>query len=66
MIIFEKLYNNGVQTLDYLETILQMNSYVFMIGLAQSSVLYDTMLNSTHSMGISYPQIYDFLNCLDI
>lgn len=62
----EEFYKNVVQTLDYLETILPMNSYVFMVGLAKGSVLYDTMLNATHPMGVSYPQIYDYLNCLEI
>lgn len=35
-------------------------------GLANGSILYDTLSNKMNPFGVPYPVFYDFLNCLEI
>eukprot|EP01128_Nolandella_sp_AFSM9_P010638 TRINITY_DN7399_c0_g1_i1.p1 TRINITY_DN7399_c0_g1~~TRINITY_DN7399_c0_g1_i1.p1 ORF type:complete len:563 (-),score=138.08 TRINITY_DN7399_c0_g1_i1:157-1845(-) len=58
---------NILEILNYLDTILPPGSHVMTVGLAQGgSVLYGNMYNRTHPLGMSYKDVYDFLNCLGI
>jgi len=41
-------------------------SHVSMIGLADGLVLWDSMHNRTHPIGVTYKVVYDYLNCLHI
>ncbi len=61
----EEFYQNVVQTLDHLETILPPNSYVVFVGLADGSLLYDFLKDAYHPLGVKYPQMYDYMNCLE-
>jgi len=41
-------------------------SHLAIIGLADGLVLWDSMHNRTHPIGVPYSDVYDFLNCLHI
>lgn len=57
---------NILLALDYLDTVLPPGSHVAFIGLAPGWVLYDSLYNRTHPVGVSYTAVYDYLNCLEI
>jgi len=57
---------NVLKSLDYLEQNLPKGSHVFFSGLANGLVLWDSLHNRTHPIGVTYAQVYDFLNCLHI
>ena len=52
--------------LAYLDTVLPPGSHVIMLGMVNGSLLYDYLHNETHPTGVTYRDIYDFLNCLQI
>jgi acyloxyacyl hydrolase len=60
----EVFYQNVVGTLDHLEQVLPAGSFVVFVGLAPGGVLYDILKDRYHPLGIKYPQMYDYLNCL--
>ncbi|KAL9651287.1 hypothetical protein ABK040_001240 [Willaertia magna] len=60
----EEFEQNVVTAMNYLDTVLPANSYVAFIGLAQGGYLYQTLQNETHPLGVKYPQMYDYLNCM--
>ena len=71
MTTVEEMRANALKTLDTLDNMLPSGSHVAMIGLADGGVLFDTMHNRTHPIGmlrndVTYEQLYDFLNCLQI
>lgn len=37
-----------------------------MFGLADGDLLFDYLHNATHPLGVTYADVYDFLNCLEI
>ncbi len=71
MTTVEEMRTNALKTLATLDNILPNGSHVAMIGLADGQVLFDAMHNRTHPIGmlrkdVTYEQLYDFLNCLQI
>merc|ERR1712000_434127 len=52
--------------LEYLDTVLPAGSHVLLMGLPDGRILYDTMHNLMHPVGVPYKQLYDYLNCLGI
>jgi acyloxyacyl hydrolase len=67
----EEMYKNVMTTLTYLDTILPNGSHVLTTGLGNGSLLYDLLHDHIHPFGrvgppITYPQIYDYLSCLQI
>jgi acyloxyacyl hydrolase len=64
----QEMYTNTLTTLQYLDTVLPANSYVFIGGLANGTMLYDLMHDRLHPIGIlnqdaTYSTFYDFMNC---
>ncbi|KNC46423.1 surfactant protein B containing protein [Thecamonas trahens ATCC 50062] len=57
---------NYLEMLEFLDATLPAGSHVVLMGLAQGTVLYDTMHNRTHPIGVPYTSVYSFLNCLQI
>jgi len=62
---------NVLTALDSLETMLPTGSHVVFYGLVDGRILYDSMHNRIHPLGVvkndvTYKQVYDFLNCLQI
>jgi len=56
---------NVLNSLDYLEANLQAGSHVVFVGLVDGRILYNTMHALIHPVGVTYTQVYDYLNCLD-
>lgn len=54
---------NVVAALEYLDAALAPNSYVIFVGLADGRILFNTLQNETHPIGVPYPDFYDYLNC---
>jgi len=58
-------YTNVVNALNHLDTVLPADSYVVFVGLADGGLLYDFLHEAYHPLGVKYPAVYDFLNCLE-
>jgi len=62
---------NMIEVLDYLDTVLPNGSYVMMSGLADGTILWDTMHDRIHPVGklnadVRYADIYEWLKCLGL
>jgi len=55
-----------LSSMNYLDTILPNGSHVVFIGLADGRLLWDTLWNRTHPLGVTYESMYNYLNCLGI
>ena len=53
-------------TLAFLDTRLPRGSKVAVMGLANGTLLWDALQHRTHPLGVGYPALYDYLNCLEI
>jgi len=59
-------YKDGLmEIIAYLDSVLTPGSHVFISGLVDGTLLYDTMWNRVHPTGTTYKAFYDFLNCLN-
>jgi acyloxyacyl hydrolase len=54
---------NVLRSLDALDATLPSGSHVAFVGLVDGRVLYNTTHTLTHPLGLTYPEVYDFLNC---
>lgn len=52
--------------LNWLDTTLPSGSHLFVYGLADGELLFNYLHDQIHPLNITYSQMYDFLNCLDI
>ena len=64
-------YNNIVKTLEYLDTKLPNGSHVFLTGLANGSILFDSVGERIYPLGrvrndIKYADMYTYLSCLQV
>lgn len=62
----DEFKTNVLSIFGYLDTVLPQGSHVYILGLVDGRILYDTLHNETHPLGITYSQVYDYLNCLGI
>jgi len=62
----EKFKENVLKSLDNLNAILPKGSHVLFQGLADGRVLWDSLHNRIHPIGVPYNQVYSYLNCLEI
>ncbi|XP_076449444.1 acyloxyacyl hydrolase-like [Babylonia areolata] len=67
----KEMRTNVEKTLQYLDTKLPANSTVFLVGLADGRVLYDSLKDRIHPIGrywktFTYAQFYDYFNCLQV
>ncbi|KAL4467214.1 hypothetical protein ABPG73_014879 [Tetrahymena malaccensis] len=51
---------------NYLDTVVPAGSHMIIWGVADGKILYDTLKNKLEPIGITYPNFYDYLNCLGI
>jgi len=61
----EEFKKNVLSALDYLNTTLPAGSYVSLVGLVDGRILFNTLHNETHPVGVPYPDLYDYLNCIE-
>ncbi|RNA11317.1 acyloxyacyl hydrolase [Brachionus plicatilis] len=64
-------YKNVIEILSYLDTVLPNGSHVMLTGLANGSVLYDSLKDRVYPLGrvknnIYYGDMYTYLSCLEI
>lgn len=67
----DEFYKNVVTVMEYLDTVLPNGSHVLLTGLANGSVLYDTLGDRVHPLGrakndVKYSDFYTFLSCLQV
>ena len=62
----DKFKSSVLEALDNLDTFLPAGSHVILIALVDGRVLYDTLYQSQHPLGMIYPTMYEYLNCYDI
>jgi acyloxyacyl hydrolase len=53
------------EALKYMNSLLPAGSAVFFAPLVDGRVLYNTLGERTHPVGVKYREIYDYLNCLN-
>jgi len=51
--------------LDYLDTVVPPGSHLVALGLVNGSLIYTGVKDKIHPAGVSYPDLYDFQNCLE-
>lgn len=56
---------NVLNALAYLDETLAPGSYVVFLGLVDGRVLYDTLADQQHPLGVTYSDFYDYLNCIE-
>lgn len=66
-----EFYENNLRTFRYVDSKVAPGSIMIAYGLVDGRVLYNTLHNRIHPIGswhndITYSQVYDYLNCLDI
>ena len=64
-------HKNLVKTLTYLDTVLPNVSHVLLSGLANGSLLFDSVGNRIHPYGrarndVKYSDVYTYLSCLQV
>jgi len=57
---------NVLSLLNYLDTRLPNGSHVVSVGLADGELLWDYTSNETHPIGVGYPDVYNYLNCMNL
>jgi len=55
---------NIIKLLDYLDSVVPAGSHLVALGVANGSKIYQALENKMHPVGVSYPQLYDYQNCL--
>lgn len=60
-----EFHESVTASLQYLEAKLPRNSTVVFFPLVDGRVLWDTMHDQTHPIGVPYPNVYEFLSCND-
>eukprot|EP01084_Bolivina_argentea_P110558 197377_1 len=64
-----QFYTNNMESFTYLDSVLPNGSRILTMGLANGTVLYDSMHDKIHPIGwlnqdVTYSALYDYLNCL--
>eukprot|EP01113_Clastostelium_recurvatum_P042131 TRINITY_DN67_c0_g1_i2.p1 TRINITY_DN67_c0_g1~~TRINITY_DN67_c0_g1_i2.p1 ORF type:complete len:586 (+),score=98.87 TRINITY_DN67_c0_g1_i2:57-1814(+) len=62
----EQFYIDVQAALLFLDSVLPKGSHVVVTGLVDGRILWDTLHNRTHPIGVSYESVYNYLNCLYI
>jgi acyloxyacyl hydrolase len=57
---------NVLKLLDYLDSKVPAGSHLIILGLGDGDLLYENLHDSTHPLNVTYSDVYDFLNCLNI
>ena len=56
--------DNIFRILQELDTRFPPGSHLVILGLVNGSLIYEGVKNKTHPIGVTYPQYYDYQNCL--
>ena len=64
-------YANIISALTYLDTVLPMGSHVMLTGLANGSLLFDSVGERIYPIGrvrndVKYADVYTYLSCLQV
>jgi acyloxyacyl hydrolase len=64
-------YNNVIQAMNYLDTMLPPGSHVLLTGLANGSLLYQSIGENIYPIGrvkndVKYSDVYTYLSCLQV
>jgi len=62
----EEFEANVVSTLQYLDTVLPNGSTVFLLGLQNGTIIWDTMNKRIHPLQVTYGALWEFVDCLGI
>lgn len=67
----QEFYQNNLETLRYVDSIVPSGSVVIGMGLVDGRVLYDSLHGRVHPIGslrndVTYAQFYDYFNCLQV
>jgi len=67
----QEFYQNVIEALNYLDTILPAGSHIQFIGLVDGRVLWNNMHDRIHPIGatnndVTYADVYEYLSCLEI
>jgi len=67
----QEFYQNVMDALVYLDTVLPFGSHLMFFGLVDGRILWDTMNARIHPIGatnndVTYAAVYEYLNCLEI
>jgi acyloxyacyl hydrolase len=67
----KEFYENVVNAMEYLDTILPNGSHVLLTGLANGSLLYQSIGNNIYPIGrvkndVKYSDVYTYLSCLQV
>ncbi|XP_033753792.1 acyloxyacyl hydrolase-like isoform X2 [Pecten maximus] len=67
----EQMRNNSMRTLEFLGKTLPAGSHVFLVGLVDGRVLFDSLKDRIHPIGslrndVTYSDFYNYFNCLEI
>lgn len=67
----KEFYENVVNAMEYLDTILPSGSHVLLTGLANGSLLYQSIGNNIYPIGrvkndVKYSDVYTYLSCLQV
>ena len=55
-----------MKLLDFIDKTVPEGSHLVMLGLGDGDVLYDNLHADIHPLNVTYGNVYDFLNCLEI
>jgi acyloxyacyl hydrolase len=61
----EEFKQNIYNILNWLDTALAPGSHLFIFGIGDGRILYDSLGERNHPIGVTYRRVYDLLNCLD-
>jgi len=64
-------YNNVIQAMNYLDTMLPPGSHVLLTGLANGSLLFQSIGENIYPIGrvkndVKYSDVYTYLSCLQV
>ena len=62
----ETFHDDAMASLNKLDETLPPNSYVVSLALFDGELLYDTMHNQQHPVGVPYMDVYDYMNCMGV
>lgn len=60
----DEFYKAVTASMEYLDTKLPHGSNVVIIGLVDGRVLWNTMHDQIHPIGVKYADLYDYLGCM--
>jgi len=61
----DEFKNKIIEILDHLDTVVPAGSHLMVLGLVNGSLIYQGVKDKIHPIGVSYPQLYDYQNCLE-